>query len=309
VERELSITLFTSTYNRVGLLKRLYESIKKQNYNSFEWVIVDDGSTDNTKSIVEVWIKESDFDIRYYYQENSGKGIAINRGVEKARGKLFFIIDSDDWLADNALIDIWQTWQSISEEQKPFFAGVCGLCSYRNDRIVGTKYPLNIIDSDSIEIRTFYDVKGDKCEVFRTEILKQFPFPEGMGKFTPEGLVWNRIAQKYKMRYVNKIWEYKEYQPEGLSAKSIEVRVKNLDVTLLYYREFCEIRNKRIKLRYKLRAIINYCRFSFHKKELLKSLDNLEGFQNKIFLIVFIPVGFFLYLKDKIKMKGKLLYD
>jgi glycosyltransferase involved in cell wall biosynthesis len=268
---------------------------------------MDDGSTDNTKSMVEDWIREGDFDIRYYYQENSGKGVSINRGVEKARGELFFIVDSDDWLSDDALESICHAWQSVTEQEKPFFAGICGLCAYKDGKIVGTKFPFDSMTSDPIEIRTFYDVRGDKSEVFRTDVLKQFPFPENTGKFVPEGLIWNRIAQKYKMRYVNNIWKYTEYQADGLSAKSIEIRVKNLDVTLLYYRELCEIKNKQVKFKYKLRAVINYCRFSLHKRELLKSLNNLKGFRNKPFLIASIPIGFFLYCKDKLRIRGKLL--
>ncbi|MGC9064033.1 MAG: glycosyltransferase family A protein, partial [bacterium] len=116
--KDIYITLFTPTYNREKLLSRLYESIKRQSFSNFEWIIVDDGSTDNTEQIVESWLKESTFDIRYFYQQNSGKHIAINKGVREARGELFFIIDSDDWLGDDSLQDIWQTWQSIPEKQK-----------------------------------------------------------------------------------------------------------------------------------------------------------------------------------------------
>ncbi|MGC8972440.1 MAG: glycosyltransferase family A protein, partial [bacterium] len=125
--KDIYITLFTPTYNREKLLSRLYESIKRQSFSNFEWIIVDDGSTDNTEQMVESWLKESTFDIRYFYQQNSGKHIAINKGVREARGELFFIIDSDDWLGDDSLQDIWQTWQSIPEKQKPYFAGVSGL--------------------------------------------------------------------------------------------------------------------------------------------------------------------------------------
>lgn len=305
MEKEIFITVFTPTYNRESLLARLYDSIKRQDFSNFEWIIVDDGSTDNTSSTVEAWTKESNFDIRYFYQENSGKHIAINKGVNEARGELFFIVDSDDWLSDNALQDIWQVWQSIPKDQRILFAGVSGLCAYRDGKIVGTKYSLDSMDSDHIEIRTFYDVKGDKAEVFRTDILREFPFPSNLGKFVTEGLVWNRIGQKYKMRYVNKVWCYKEYQPDGLTSKSIGLRVKNLDSTILYYEEFIKLRNKRIKFRYRLKNIINYARFSIHKGEFFKNLANISDIRLKLLYLSVFPISLFLYLSDRSILKGR----
>ncbi|MBC7320003.1 glycosyltransferase family 2 protein [bacterium] len=303
MEDRTFITIFTPTYNRAKLLSRVYESIKRQNFLNFEWIIVDDGSTDNTNLLVETWSKESNFPIRYFYQENSGKHIAINRGVIEAKGELFLIIDSDDWLADNSLEDIWQVWNSIPEEQKIYFAGVCGLCAYKDGRVVGTRYPFDSMDSDPIEIRTFYDVKGDKCEVFRTEVLREFPFPNNLGKFVTEGLIWNRIAQKYKMRYINKVWNYTEYLQDGLTSKSIELRVKNLDSTVLYYKEFAELRNKKVKLRYKLRNMINYTRFSMHKKVSLKSLINFSSKTLELLCLITFPIAFLLYLRDKMTVR------
>ncbi len=302
------ITVFTATHNRSRLLSRVYESIKKQTFTNFEWIIVDDGSTDNTELLVETWIKEGEIDIKYYYQENSGKHVAINKGVREAKGELFFIADDDDWLSDNALENINKFWQTLQEEIRNKIADICGLCAYKGGKIVETKFPSDLMISDSIEIRTFYEIKGDKSEVFRTEILKEFPFPSSVGKFVPEGLIWNRIAKKYKMIFVNDIWIYKEYQPYGLSAKTVELRVKNLDVTLLYYKEFIEIKNKRIKLKYKFRNLINYCRFSFHKKKLFKNLRNIDiDFGNKLLSVISVPIGFLLYFKDKLKLRGMKL--
>lgn len=305
MEKEIFITVFTPTYNRESLLARLYDSIKRQDFSNFEWIIVDDGSTDNTASTVEVWAEESNFDIRYFYQENSGKHIAINKGVNEARGELFFIVDSDDWLADNALQDIWQVWQSIPKDQRILLAGISGLCAYKDGRIVGTKYPLDSIDSDPIELRTFYDVKGDKAEVFRADILREFPFPSNLGKFVTEGLVWNRIGQKYMMRYVNKVWCYKEYLSGGLTSRSIELRVKNLDSTILYYEEFIKLRNKRIKFRYRLKNIINYARFSIHKREFFKNLANISDIRLKLLYLSVFPISLFLYLSDRSILKGR----
>ncbi len=295
-------TVFTPTYNRADLLKRTYESIKNQTFTNFEWLIVDDGSTDNTKEVVNSWIKENKIEIRYYYQTNSGKHVAINRGVKVANGELLFILDSDDWLPINSLENIYKNWKLITNQEKLVLSGVCGLCADKDGKIIGTKFPKDMTVSDQIEIRTFYDVKGDKCEVYITDVLKQFPFPENLGKFVTEALVWNRIAQKYKMVYINDIWEYKEYLPSGLTNKSIKLRVNNLEATILYYKEFCEIKNKKIKIKHKLKGVINYCRFSFHKKKIIQNFYHISGTLNKFLFIFLMPFSFLMYLRDKLKV-------
>ena len=122
------ITIFTPTYNRAYTLKKLYDSIVVQDYSAIEWIIVDDGSSDSTKELVTSFIEENKIDIKYFYQENSGKHIAINRGVEEAQGELFFIVDSDDYLTKDAL-NIINKWENTLGEGK--YIGVCRFESFR----------------------------------------------------------------------------------------------------------------------------------------------------------------------------------
>lgn len=194
------ITIFTPSYNRADLLPRLYKSLCEQTCKDFEWLIVDDGSKDNTKEVVELWLNNKDFPIYYYQKNNGGKHTAINMGVELAKGELFFIADSDDFLPPNAIaivMDVWNGLKSYSTVRTMNeFGGVCGLDGYEDGRIIGSGLPKDIIDISYTQIRDRYSVTGDMKEVYVTSVMKEFPFPEIDGeRFCSEALIWNRIAK------------------------------------------------------------------------------------------------------------------
>jgi len=291
-------TVFTPTFNRAHLLPAVYSSLLAQRTNDFEWIIVDDGSTDGTETLVTSWIQKSDFPIRYIRQPNSGKHVAINRAVSVARGTLFVIIDSDDELAPGALKSIREVWLSIPEELRVRYAGVAGLCAYKDGRIVGTPFPKDNLDTNNVELRARYRVKGDKFEVFRLEVLREFPFPEDLGSFVTEGLIWNRIARKYQIRCVNVIWAIKEYHPDGLSAKSILLRAKYPIAACTYYDELLNWTGRGITLPYRMRAAANFDRFSMHKGDFLPFLFSCRRY--RLACAIAWPVGALLYLRDRI---------
>lgn len=251
------LTIFTPTYNRAYRLTDLYESLKNQSHKDFEWIIVDDGSTDNTKELIAGWITERIMPIRYFYTENGGKHRAINRGVIEAHGELFFIVDSDDYLSEDALEIIIRNYKSISNNNN--FAGLSGLRAYPNGTKVGGEEDWDVIDCNSIDFRYKYKVKGDMAEVFKTSVLKEFPFPEINGeKFCPEALVWNRISQKHKIRYIYHKIYICEYLPDGLTSTIIKVRRNSPIASSIYYSELSRMNIPTIQ---KIKAAINYWRF------------------------------------------------
>ena len=210
------ITIFTPTYNRAYSLPRLYESLKKQTYNNFEWVLVNDGSTDNTDEVVKPWLNDNIITINYIKQKNGGKHRAINKGIEAAKGDYFFIVDSDDFLPEDSLELVQQHIEEIKNDTT--FAGVCGTKCYPNNQRVGGAFPYEILDTDSVSFRIVHKIKGDMAEVWKTSVLKEFPFPEFEGeKFVTEAVVWNQIAKKYKLRYFNKNIYICEYLDDGLT--------------------------------------------------------------------------------------------
>lgn len=197
-------TVFTPTYNRAHTLPRLYESIKKQTFRDFEWLIVDDGSTDGTEELVRAWQKENnDFPIIYIWQPNQHKKVAFNRAVREARGKYFVPIDSDDELLPDALEKFLYMWNTIPAEKQSNFAWVMGLCLDDNGKVVGDPFPKEPLDTSFIDYFFYYKVKGEKFACFKTEILKKFPFPEDIPNLVPESVVWLRMGKRYIGRCFN----------------------------------------------------------------------------------------------------------
>lgn len=197
-------TVFTPTYNRAHTLPRLYASIRRQTVRDFEWVIVDDGSTDGTDALVRRWLEEeTDFPIRYFWQPNQHKKVAFNHGVRKARGEYFVCIDSDDELLPHALETFGRVWESIPKCERERFAGVVGLCVDPGGHIVGDKFPRDLLDASSTELYFDYGVRGEKLGCMRTDVLRAHPFPEDIPGHVPENVIWFAIGQRYTQRCVN----------------------------------------------------------------------------------------------------------
>lgn len=234
------ITIFTPTYNRAYTLKRLYDSIKVQEYENFEWIIVDDGSKDNTKELIQSFIDEKKVDIKYFFQENSGKHIAINKGVEEATGNLFFIVDSDDYITSDAL-NIINKWEKTIKEDK--FIGIVGLRIYPDNNIIGSTFhnSNNYIDATSLE-KYKYNITGDKSEVCYTDILKKYKFPKiDDEKFMTEAYIWNKIARdELKFRWFNEPLIVCEYRDDGLTKNIRNIYKKYPKGQLLYLKESME---------------------------------------------------------------------
>lgn len=303
------ITVFTPAYNRAHLLPRLFESLCKQTYKDFEWVIVDDGSVDDTRSVVEQFSQHSTLNtntIRYIFQENGGKHRAINRGVKEARGELFFIADSDDTLPPDALEKVSGIYEGIKDY--PIFAGVCGLDGTFDGKVIGSGLPEEVIDDNSIAVRFKLGVTGDMKEVFRTSVLKEFPFPEIEGeRFCPEVLLWNRIATKYKLRYFNQIVYLAEYQDDGISAGIVKARMTSPIASMMTYQEMTQYID--VPLKEKVKAAINYWRFrlcahNLNGSRLMVNGSWLRGNANDNFPKLkwywnwVMPLGFIFHLKD-----------
>lgn len=257
----MNITVCTPTYNRAHLLNKLYTSLKKQNYNSFQWIIVDDGSTDDTEAIVNEFIKENNINIRYIKKKNGGKHTALNIGIDNAEGELFWIVDSDDYIIDDALKYIWNKWCKLKDKKD--FAGLSVLRGYENKKVIGTTVNEEYIDADVLTYRYKYRVLGDKSEVYRTDILKKYKFPEYREeKFLTEAVVWNRIANDgYKIRWFNKVIYICEYLEGGLTNTSDKNIMDSWQGTTLYYKELLSY--KQVPLKDKIlngaRAYLHYC--------------------------------------------------
>lgn len=276
------LSIFTPTFNRGYLLERVYKSLCSQKLYNFEWIVVDDGSEDNTEKVINSFIRENKIPIIYQKKENEGKHVAINKGVQMARGELFFIVDSDDYLTPDATLKIEENFPKFSS---PDLAGISFLCGYSEDEGVGDS-DFGEIVMNVFDFRYRMKIKGDMAEVFKTSVLKEFPFPEISGeKFCPEALIWNRIGKKYKMLWTSSIIYICEYLEGGLTNKIFEVRKNSPKSTLAFY---SELEKSNIPFLQRIRANMNYWRFApydktltisekFRKVNLFNSLIGMPG--------------------------------
>lgn len=222
------ITVFTPTFNRAYIIHKLYQSLKKQTFQDFEWLVVDDGSTDNTENLFNDWLIEDNFfKISYFKTKNRGKHRAINFGVEFAKGDKFFIVDSDDYLIDNAL-NLVNKWFKTIEGKKQEFCGVSGNRGKNLKDIWGTTFEGEMLDCTYLE-SVKNNITGDKAEIYFTDILRKYKFPEFENeKFIQESAVWFEIANEgLKIRYFNEIIYISEYLGDGLSANSKKNWIEN----------------------------------------------------------------------------------
>lgn len=235
------ISVFTATYNRANELKNLYESLKKQAYKDFEWVIIDDGSVDNTKEIVEQFISENNIKIIYKYKENGGKMSAHNYGLDYVNGDIFVNIDSDDCAVENLLENINKCYKKIKDNNE-----ICGIAfldiNKKTKEIIGTKFPEDELIDTYYNIYNKHKLTGDKTFIFKTEILKENRFPKFENeKFVPEACLYNRLSRKYKIMCYNIPAIEVEYLENGYSSNYFKLAKNNPKGQVLYYKELYEL--------------------------------------------------------------------
>lgn len=285
----MEITVFTPTYNRANNLKNLYKSLLIQSYKEFEWLIVDDGSNDNTKDVIDSLIKKDRIKIRYYTQRNQGKHIAINKGVELARGEYFFIVDSDDKLPVDSLDFIKQKMDTVKGDKK--VCGISGMRYYYNNTPIGSELKTDNLKCNFLDLRHKYKIKGDRAEVYKLSVLKNYLFPKFDNEnFVAEGIIWNRIAENYVMYHFNKCIYMCEYLVGGLSSKSFQLRKNNPKGAITYY---YELFNYETPFLTKVKAAINLWRFGFYDCNFTR-----KKVDNKIMYLA-LPFGLIFLLKDK----------
>lgn len=227
------LTIFTPTYNRATTILRTYKSLVTQTCKNFEWLIVDDGSIDDTESLVCSWVKKSEFPIRYIKQTNGGKYRAYNNALKNAIGEFFFCLDSDDWLPENAVEVILTYAEKLRENES--LAGIVALKMFQDESVIG--FPFNKTDYSS----SLYDLElsgegGERSLVFKTSVAQQFPFPENtQEKFIGESIIYDRYHGQYKFIVSNAILTTCEYQPDGLSSNNHMLMYKNPAGYKLYF--------------------------------------------------------------------------
>jgi glycosyltransferase involved in cell wall biosynthesis len=298
LEEDLNMrfTVLTPAYNRPHTLGRVYESLLAQTFKDFEWLIVDDSTTNDVQKVVQPWLKENTF-VRYVKQKNSGKHVAHNNGVMQAQGEFCIILDDDDTLLPTALETFHRVWNTIPEQERGKFSGVAALCTnYDTGELLGGKFPQDVLDSDSVAINYIYHLGDDRQGVTRTDILREYLFPTFNGeKYITEGIVWNRISKTYKTRYVNETVCVKQY---GMTNSIVGHLAQSPNATSTYYQEIMAAPYPFSPLtRTKLHA--GYARYALHAKRPVGQIMR-EGSSNPLFRLAGLGIGGAFYLKDKL---------
>lgn len=284
------ITVFTPTFNRAYCLHKCYDSLKQQSSYNFEWLIIDDGSTDNTAELVGKWQEEAGpFDIRYVYKENGGLHTAYNKGIEHANGELFVCIDSDDWMPCDAIAKIEAIWEQIKDQN---YVGIMGMDCYSNGDFVGDLFPDNTDKMFLYEKLMKYKTKGDKKMIQRLDLLQKVaPMRsfEGEKFFNPSYLMYQ--LDQFGMHYVtNECFCIVDYQPDGMSS-NFYAQLRNSP------KSFAETRKLYLSFpgasfSFKLRHSIHYVSNCFTAKRIAEGFKELK--MPLYFCLAFVP-GYLLY--------------
>lgn len=297
-------TVLTPSYNRAHTLERVYRSLCEQTCQDFEWIVVDDGSTDGTRELVEGWQQQAAFPIRYVWQENRHKKAAFNHGVALAQGELIVALDSDDTLLVNALYDMAQIWADIPVSERAGYAGITGLCVRPDGKVVGDMFPQDVFDASSLDMSFRYHVRGEKFGCLSTAVLRKFPFPDQIEGFVPESLVWRAIARAgYKHRFVNTVFRVYHDSPDSLSVQGKTSQQHALGLWLLAQDTVVKcLPWFRYEPKAFLMAAARYTRFGLHLRASGRKPPpgyGLKGLASYLLVALMWPAGVALYLRDK----------
>lgn len=281
-----TLTVFTPTYNRAYILGQCYKSLIRQTCKDFIWLIIDDGSTDNTKELAEQWIKnDNGFEIRYHYKKNGGMHTGHNTAYELIDTELNVCIDSDDFMTDNAVELITSFWKKNGSDK---YSGIVALDIYKNGQVIGSELP----NKKTTTLSGFYNDggKGDKKLIYRTEVMRRYPpYPEFNGeKFVPLDYKYLLADQDYELLILNECVCVVEYMKDGSSKNMLKQYYKNP-------RGFAFMRKVHMKydrrLIHKFKACIHYVSGSL----IIRNKKFLSESPNKPLTLLSCPFGIILY--------------
>lgn len=289
------LTVFTPAYNRAKTLPRTFESLCKQDCKDFVWLIVDDGSTDNTACLVKSWQeKKNGFEIKYIYKENGGMHTAHNTAYENIDTELNVCIDSDDCLADGAVSKILDMWEKVKYKN---YAGIIGLDADLKGNIIGKGFPKNMIETTLVGYYASGGY-GDKKLVYRTDVIKNYPpYPVFPGeKYVSLAYKYRLIDQDYKLAVLNEILCNVEYQEDGSSATMWKQYVNN-PKGFAFWRKIC------MQYPMSTKRLFIDCIHYVSESIIAGDKQYIKKSPKRIMTIFSIPFGIILSIYTKIKVK------
>lgn len=288
-----TLTIFTPTFNRAHLLDECYQSLCRQTCNDFIWLIVDDGSTDNTESLVHGWRqRDNGFEIQYIHKKNGGMHTAHNAAYDTIATELNICIDSDDHMPDDAVAIILDLWKNNKDNR---LAGIVGLDVDTEHNVLGTKFEQEGME---ITLSEFYarGGRGDKKLVLRTDVVNQYPrYPEYPGeKLVPLSTLYVMIDQDYKLLATNNPFVIVNYQEDG-STNTVFQQYRQSPKGFSYARKLNMIYGATFKKRFL--ATIHYVSSSIFQKNWFFPLQCPHKIMLIFALIPGLVLNLYIYLK------------
>jgi len=288
------ITVYTATYNRAYTLGKGYEALLRQTYKDFEWLIVDDGSTDETRSLINSWITENRIPIRYIYQENQGVNAARNRAIENIDSELNILVDSDDYLTDSALEDIIRLWD---RHQGEGYVGVIAMDQFPDGSLIGREIPTSLNETTLSALYDELGISGDKKMAYLTSVCKKYPTPVIPGeKYYPNKQKYYQIDREGNCLVLHKAICVAEYLPDGITASRYKRYMKNPNGFMQYRRFLMEY----------IPTFSNICRQMIHYNAMrlfVQPRPPIRGSGHALVGWLLLPLGFAwsLYIRQKAK--------
>lgn len=293
------LTVFTPTYNRAYCLENCYQSLLRQSCKEFIWLIIDDGSTDDTRELVDGWMRENQIEIRYHWQENQGMHGAHNTAYELINTELNVCIDSDDYMPDEAVEKIVSFWKEHGSEK---VSGIVGLDAYSNNQIIGTELPKHIKSSTLFQLYYKHGVSGDKKLVYRTEITRKYPYPIFKHeKYVGLAYKYYMIDREYELLLLNEVLCYVEYLPDGSSLNMVNQYLKNPRGFSFYRKELMKL--PFASRSFKFRQAIHYVSSNLISKN--KKFFRETPLKGLTLLAILPGFMLFLYLQKKQRQINK----
>jgi len=290
------LTVFTPTYNRAYCLHICYESLKSQTNNEFVWLIIDDGSSDNTQELVNQWKKEGTVEIRYIKQENQGMHGAHNTAYEHIDTELNVCIDSDDYMPDDAVEKILSFWRKNGNDQ---VSGMIGLDAFKNGDVIGTRMPENINQSTLFDLYNKFGVTGDKKLVYRSELTKKYPYPIFENeKYVGLAYKYHKLDENYPMLLMDEVLCIVEYLPDGSSLNMLRQYRVNPEGFAFYRKELMKLPFGNMK--FKFRQAIHYVSSSL----ISKNRGFIKESPLRLLTVLATPLGLLLYFLIMSKTKA-----
>ncbi|WP_019589091.1 MULTISPECIES: glycosyltransferase family 2 protein [unclassified Thioalkalivibrio] len=263
-----AFTVFIPAYNRAHTLRRALDSVREQTLQDYEILVVDDGSEDDTETVVNEWAEDSGIPVRYYRQPNGGKHRAHNRAVGLANGELLMVLDSDDILLPECLARVHEAWCAIPPDEREGFVGVEGLCRDGEGRLHGSAYPSDVVDGYYLEMIGRYGVTGEKRNALRVDVLGDFPYPEILGEYhVRPSYLWKQLsAAGWRVRFINEVLQQVEFQEGGLTRTASKRRLRNVRGLYLYWQSDLLYHQTYLKPSARRRHYAEYIRYALHSQ-------------------------------------------